>query len=263
MPRATDTAEAPRILSKLISPISGDSISIFLPSTDSVARIPLRSASNFSGCTSSARSIPKLIFDPFTASSTRRPIRIVAAHDRDRVCAVAARQYLGEQPQLGREVVFHGRVIVEMVAAEVGEHARAETERIDAPFRDSNRRHFRRRVTHALALHLRQRRFEIDRLRRRQSAVDFLAPDENSNRADNSRRHPGRLEDRREDIAGRGLAAGAGDADQIDALARRAEKTRRGRAHQQARPLALHQDHRGARRSTHTTSNHHSARPAV
>ena len=190
-------------------------------------------------------------------------VRIVAAHDRDRVRALAARQYLGEQPQLRREVVFHRRVIVEMVAAEVGEHAGAEAERIDAPFGDSNRRHLRRRMTHALALHLRERGFEIDRLRRRQSAVNFPGPDENSDRADNSRGHPGRLEDRREDVAGRGLAAGPGDADQIDALARRAEKPRRGRAHQQARPLALHQDHRGARCSTHTTSNHHSARPTV
>ena len=189
--------------------------------------------------------------------------RIVAAHDRDSVRALAARQYLGEQPQLRREVIFDRLVIVQMVAAKVGEHAGAEVERIDAPFGDSDRRHFRRRVTHALALHLRQRGLEVERLGRRQSAVDFFAADEDSDGADDSGGHSGRLENRRQDVAGRGLAAGAGDADQIDALARRSEETRGGRAHQQARPLAHHQGHRGARCSTIPSTNHHSARPTV
>ena len=187
MPRATDRAEAPRILSRLISPISGESISMFWPSTDSVARIPLRSVVELSGCTSSAWSMPKLIFDPLDRLEHAPPVRIVAAHHRDRVGALASRQNLGEQPQLRGEVVFHVAVIVEMVAAEVGEHARAEVERVDAPFCDSNRRDLGRRVTHPLALHLRERRFEIDRFGRRQSADRFLAPYKNSDGADNSR----------------------------------------------------------------------------
>ena len=70
-----------------------------------------------------------------------------------------------------------------------------------------------------------------------------------------SGRHSGRFENRRDDVPGRGLAAGPGDADQIDALAGRLEETRRGRAHQQARPLALHHSRRGARCSAVPSPN--------
>ena len=63
----------------------------------------------FSGCTSSERSRPKLIFESCHRVEHAPAEGIVAAHDRDRIRALAARQNLGEQPQLGGEVIFDRR----------------------------------------------------------------------------------------------------------------------------------------------------------
>ena len=47
-----------------------------------------------------------------------------------------------EQPALGREVLLHVRVEVEMVAGQVGEGARGELNPVGAPQRQGVRRHF-------------------------------------------------------------------------------------------------------------------------
>src|SRR5579885_741464 len=157
-------------------------------------------------------------------------VGIVAAHDRDGVGPSAARKYLGEQSQLGREIVLDCPVIVEMVAAEVGEQAGAKVQMIGAPFRNSDRRDFRRRHPHALALHLAQRRLDIERLRRGEAAVHLAPADKGSDRADNSGGTARGLEHRLQQVGGGGFSAGAGNPDQIDSLARRPEKARGGRA---------------------------------
>src|ERR1700722_17723451 len=90
----------------------------------------------------------KTDFRSFYRIEHASPERVVAAYDRDSVRAPASRQYLREQPPLRREVVFDRRVIVQMVATEVGEHARAEVQCLDASLCDSLRRNFRDRMEH-------------------------------------------------------------------------------------------------------------------
>src|ERR1019366_6363868 len=70
-PRAADRADAPRILSKLISPIRGE----------------------FRGMRVERAVHPEAYFRALDRFEHASAERIVATHHRDRVCAPAARQY--------------------------------------------------------------------------------------------------------------------------------------------------------------------------
>src|ERR1700730_13113242 len=73
-------------------------------------------------------------------------IWIVAIHNSDRIAMRAPGKNLGEQPQLGGEIILDASVIVEMIASEVGEKARAEIQRIDTALGDTDRGNFGERV---------------------------------------------------------------------------------------------------------------------
>src|SRR5215469_17706208 len=113
-------------------------------------------------------------------------VRIVAAHDRDRIGAFALRQNIFEKPELRREVILHRAVIIEMVTAEIGEDAGAEAELIDTALGQSYRRNFRGDVADSRALHLGERRFEIDRLGRGEAVIQCAALREDPDRSNYS-----------------------------------------------------------------------------
>src|SRR5690349_20240 len=102
-------------------------------------------------------------------------------------------------------------MIIEMVAAQIGEDAGAETQLIDAPFRESDGRDFRRRGVYPSLLHSHERSLKVERLRCGKSTINFAPVKETANRADDAARTASRLENRGQQIAGGGLAAGAGD----------------------------------------------------
>ena len=112
--------------------------------------------------------------------STRRPR---ASRGRDH-CARAlgpsalttavpsARQQLGEQPQLGGEIGLDGRVIVEMIAAEVGEGGGLQPHAVEPVLVEAVRGGFEGQVRDALGGQLRQRLVQGDGVGRGQRAVD-------------------------------------------------------------------------------------------
>ncbi len=144
------------------------------------------------------------------------------------------RQNFGEQPQLGSEVIFDVAMIVEMIAAEIGEEAGAEVERIDAALGDPDRGNFGECVTHALALHLREAGFEINRLRASSGRDKFFrSPHENSDGAEDPRGTPRGLENRAQKYVVVVLPLVPVIPMRFDAGAGRAEKARRSHAHQE------------------------------
>ncbi len=58
---------------------------------------------------------------------------------------------LGEQPELGREIASQGRMIVEMVAAEIGEGAGRDTHAVESALIEPVRGGFDGEMRHALA----------------------------------------------------------------------------------------------------------------
>ena len=118
-----------------------------------------------------------------------------------------------EQALLGRAVGLHRAVVVEMIAREIGEHREIERDRVDAALVERVRGHFHRDVARAFVAERREQTLHRDRIRRRARAFDDVADEAGAERAD--RRHAmARVVQRlREQVHGRGLAVGAGDAD--------------------------------------------------
>ena len=129
-----------------------------------------------------------------------------------------------EQAALGAPVVVHVGVEVEVVVAEVGEHGDVEVDLGDAPQLERVRGHLHHRrraaaVDRGAQQRLQQRRLGR-RLRRRHDAVAEPVLDG----AEARHALPGRRQHRFDEIRGRRLAAGAGDAD--DAAARATDDRR-------------------------------------
>ena len=133
-----------------------------------------------------------------------------------------SRQQL-EQPPLGGEVLLHVAVEVEVVARQVGEDAGGEAQVVDAPQRQRVRRHLHHAGAAAVGHHLAQHPLQLGRFRRRpRSRLDLAIADAVADRADAPAADAGRLEDRRQQVRGRRLAVGAGDADERQLVARMA-----------------------------------------
>ena len=152
----------------------------------------------------------------------------VGVDDRGR----AGRQEVAEQPELGGEIILDRRVIIHVVAAEIGEGAGGEPHAVEPLLVEPVRGRLHREMSDARLGERLQRSVERHRIRRGQRAVDRDRPRNDADRAERR----GFPADRRPDLADeggdRGLAAGAGDRDDRLGLAR--IKPRRGPRQRQA-----------------------------
>ena len=143
-------------------------------------------------------------------------------------------QQLREQPQLGREIGLHGRVIVEVIAAEVGEGCSLQPHAVEPVLVEAVRGRLEGQVRDALARQLGQSLVQADGVRRGQPAVDAAV---GLDEADGAERG-GRVAEGRKHLARelrhRRLAAGAGDGDHRCRLGRI-----EARRHQRQRPAGL------------------------
>ena len=116
-----------------------------------------------------------------------------------------------EQPQLGLQIGFHGRMVVEMVARQIGEGAGGDTHAVKPVLIEPVRGGFQRQMGDAFAGQLIERAVQFDRVGRRQRAVFFALRRYHADGADAR----GHKSERGPDLPGkgrnRGLAAGAGD----------------------------------------------------
>ena len=166
-----------------------------------------------------------------------------------------------EEPRLRSEVVLDARVIVEVVAAEVGEARRAQPHPVEPPLRQAVGGRLHRRVGHAGRRHLRQQAVERDGLGRgvaQGRGVGALHPGGAEVGGGQAHRLP--------DLAGEGghggLAVGAGDGGHHLGLGAEPQRRRAGqrlarilrhhergaakRPRRQRRAVAVRQDGRGA-----------------
>ena len=82
------------------------------------------------------------------------------------------RQQLGEQAQLGGQVGLHRGMVVEVIAAEVGEGGRLQPHAVEPELIEAVRRRLEGQVRDAFGRQLGQRPVQRHRIGRRQSAVD-------------------------------------------------------------------------------------------
>jgi hypothetical protein len=119
----------------------------------------------------------------------------------------------GEQRRLGREVVLHVVVEVEVVPAEVEEYGDVEDHAVDAAHHQGVAGDLHRARHHVPLAHHREQAVQVRRLGRGQCRLHVLARDPRAHRADHRGAHPGALQPALEQAGGRGLALGAGHAD--------------------------------------------------
>ena len=123
------------------------------------------------------------------------------------------RQQLGEQAQLGGEIGLHARVIVEMVAAEIGEGGGLQPHAVQPVLVEAVRGGLEGQMRDALGRQLRQRPVQRDRVGRGQRAVDAAVGLDEADGAERGGLAAERGEDLAREVGHRGLAAGAGDGD--------------------------------------------------
>ena len=126
-------------------------------------------------------------------------------------CGAARHNQVFEQPQLGGEIGFDGRMIVEMVARQIGEGAGSDTDTIEPMLIEAVRGCFQRKMRDALAGQLVERAVQVDRIGRGQRAIVFTFGRHDADRADACGRMPERTPDLAGECGNRRLAAGAGD----------------------------------------------------
>ncbi len=180
--------------------------------------------------------------------------------DVDHRSATVCHQII-EQPELGREIGLDARMIIEMIAAQIGEAARRDTHAVEPMLVEAVRRRLDREMSDAFARQFRQRAVQVDRIGRGQRAIDFALAGHDADGADAG----GLVSERRPYLPGegrdRGLAAGAGHRCDHLRLAwinfRSQERERppgildlhEHRARRQRRRIALADDGRGTSRS--------------
>ena len=140
-----------------------------------------------------------------------------------------------EQLPLGREVVLHRRVEVEVILAQVREHERVEANAIETMQRRRVRGRLERDAAVAGVEHLAKRALEVDRLRRRPHDRPDLATDPALDRPEEAGTAARRLEHGVEQEGGRRLPTRAGDAGDLELAGRLAEEDVRRRRHRRPR----------------------------
>ena len=135
--------------------------------------------------------------------------------------AAARREQRLEQAELGIEIGFQAAVVIEMVAADVGEGAHPHAHTVKAALIQSMRGGFHGDVGDAVGGKAFERAMQLDGIWRGQRPIGGAARRHHAERAD-ARGAPAEL---RPDLSGechdRGLAARAGDRDDGSRLARR------------------------------------------
>ena len=96
----------------------------------------------------------------------------------------AWREQFLEQPQLGGEISLEARMIIEMIARDVGESRRRDLQSVEPILVEAMRGRFDRQMRDAVAGELIERAVQRDRVRRRQRAVNFAARRNDADRAD-------------------------------------------------------------------------------
>ena len=120
---------------------------------------------------------------------------------------------LAEQQRLGVAVVFHGLVEVQMVLGEIGEHAHRKGNAVHPVQRQRVGGYLHHHVGAARVRHLPEQALQFKGLRRGALGGDHLVADHVLNGADKTHLGPGLLlQNALDEIGGRGLAVGAGDA---------------------------------------------------
>ena len=140
-----------------------------------------------------------------------------------------------EELPLGREVVLHRLVEVEVVLAQVREHERVEADAVEPVQHRRVRGGLERDAAVAGVEHLAERSLQVDRLRRRADDRPHLAADAALDGAEQPRAAAGRLEHGVEEERGRRLPARAGDAGDLELAGRLAEEDVGRRRHRRAR----------------------------
>ena len=116
-----------------------------------------------------------------------------------------------EEGGLGREVVLHVAVEVQVVLGEVGEGADREPRARHPAQGERVARHLHRHVGDAGLTHHREERLQVGRLRRGERAGQPGAVDADADGAEQPRGAPGRVQPGLDQVRDRRLAAGAGD----------------------------------------------------
>ena len=168
------------------------------------------------------------------AAARRRPTTVVGEDHRRR----ALRQQRLEEPQLGGVIVLDRRMVVHVVAAEIGEGAGGQPDTVEAALVEPVARRLHGRVLDAGRRQLGQQAVQGDWIGRRQGAVLVAAGRGDAGGADAGRREACLLPDLAGEGGDRSLAAGAGDGHQGGGLA--AEKP--GRRQRQRAPWVFNLD---------------------
>ena len=143
----------------------------------------------------------------------RRPGRIVGVDHR---CPRGLRRFGEqlEQPPLGEPIALERAVEVEMVLRQIREHRHVEREPLGARERERVRGHLHRHAPHPAVAHVREHRLQIERLRRRLVGRARLVAEHVLDRADHAGGETARAQQRFDQVRGRRLAIGPGDADE-------------------------------------------------
>ncbi len=127
---------------------------------------------------------------------------------------------IGEQAQFRAKIVFDGRMIVHVIARQIGERAGVDAHTIQPVLVEAVRGRLERQMRHAFAGDLVQRLVQRNRIRGRQRAVDRSLRRDEADGADACRRKPLPHPDLPGERCDRRLAAGAGDRSDSLRLAR-------------------------------------------
>ena len=157
-----------------------------------------------------ARAFPDLDHVEAMPARPRRDLRCELVVDRDHRRAAGRNEAL-EQDHLGLEIGGDGAVIVEMIATDVGEAGDADPHAVEAVLVEPVGRRLEGEMGHAFAGERIERALQLDRIGRRERAIDLARRRHHADGADAR----GSVAEARPHLAregrDRGLAAGAGD----------------------------------------------------
>ena len=129
------------------------------------------------------------------------------------------RQQVAEEAQLRLEVILDGRMIVEMVAAEIGEGGRGQPHPVEAALVDPVRGGFHRQMRDSVPGEVPERLVQGDGAGRRQRAVIGALCRHDADRAEARARMAGGLEELACELGDRAFPAGSGHSDDGAGLA--------------------------------------------
>ena len=175
---------------------------------------------------------------PAAERGERAAFRLI---DIDHGGAVFGQQF-GKEPRLGGEIGRHVRVIVKMVAGQVGEAGGSQLDAVEAELVEAVARGFERQMVDAHPRQFLQFLVQLDRVGGGEAAGSVDPRRDHADGAEARRLQPGALPDLAQEHRDRGLAVGAGDGGGCRGLRRVIE-----RRHQRERPARIgihHHRHR-------------------